>query len=245
MRSGQQRRAAEPVRPQRIPGLLFLGLLAFCCLVGEGAAADWSSVYLRDSLGSTAAFAATAYAAFSVLMIAGRLAGDRLVARFGPVALVRGCGILAATGLMTALLVSHPIAGVIGFGCLGAGLSCIAPQVFSTAGNLDRARAGQAIARVASLGFLGFLTGPLLIGGAAELVGLARALTIPALLALFVALTASALRPRPAGEERALAGEAARRAAREIRGDQPDRLPDGGQSLEDPLPTDRDLQRFE
>jgi predicted MFS family arabinose efflux permease len=194
MRSAPQRRAAEPVRPQRIPGLLFLGLLAFCCLVGEGAAADWSSVYLRDSLGSTAAFAATAYAAFSVLMIAGRLAGDRLVTRFGPVALVRGCGILAATGLMAALLVSRPIAGVIGFGCLGAGLSCIAPQVFSTAGNLDRARAGQAIARVASLGFLGFLTGPLLIGGAAELVGLARALTIPALLALFVALTASALR---------------------------------------------------
>ncbi len=184
-------RAAGPM-----PGVLFLGVLVFCCLVGEGAAADWSTVYLRDSLGNSPGFATAAYAAFAIMMMAGRLAGDRLTARFGPVTLVRGCGVLAGTGLGAALLIGHPIAGVIGFGCLGAGLSCIAPQVFSAAGNHNPARAGQAIARVAGLGFLGFVVGPVVIGAAAELFGLASALTIPALLALFVALAAVALRPR-------------------------------------------------
>jgi MFS family permease len=82
---------------------------------------------------------------------------------------------------------------VAGFGLLGAGLSCIAPQVFSAAGNRDPARAGQAIARVASLGFLGFVVGPVVIGGIAQLVGLAVALAVPAVLALFVALAAPAL----------------------------------------------------
>jgi predicted MFS family arabinose efflux permease len=192
---GGQEGGADAGARRAAAGVTFLGVLAFCCLVGEGAAADWSSVYLRDSLGSSAGFAAAAYAAFSVMMMAGRLVGDRLTLRFGPVALVRGCGLLAFAGLGTALLIGHPVAGVVGFGCLGAGLSCIAPQVFSAAGSRDPALAGQAIARVASLGFIGFLVGPVVIGGAAELVDLPAALAIPAVLALFVAATAPALRP--------------------------------------------------
>lgn len=178
-------------------GVLFLGLLVFCCLVGEGAAADWGSVYLRDSLGSSPGFAAWAYAAFSVAMMAGRLAGDRLAALLGPVLLVRVSGALAAAGLAAGLAVDRPVAGVVGFGLLGAGLSCIAPQVFSSAGNRNPTRAGQAIARVAGLGFLGFVVGPVVIGGTAQLIGLPRALGIPAVLALAVAAAAPALRPRP------------------------------------------------
>jgi MFS family permease len=174
--------------------VLFLGVPAFCCLVGEGATADWSSVYLRDDLGSSAGIAAAAYAAFSIMMTAGRLAGDRLAARFGPVRLVRGCGLLAAVGLGASLLVHHPVAGVLGFACFGAGLSCIVPQVFSAAGHRDPARAGRALARVAALGYLGFLAGPVLIGAAAELLGLPAALGIPAVLAFFVAVAAAALR---------------------------------------------------
>lgn len=178
-------------------GVLLLGVLAFCCMIGEGAAADWSSVYLSESLNSSDGFAAAAYAAFSIMMTAGRLAGDRLATLLGPVNLVRACGALAASGLGLGLLADHQIAAVIGFGCFGAGLSCIVPQVFSAAGRRDPAQAGKALARVASLGYVGFLSGPVLIGGAAELIGLPRALAIPALLALFVALAARALRTPP------------------------------------------------
>jgi predicted MFS family arabinose efflux permease len=187
------------------PGVLFLGVLAFCALVGEGAAADWSAVYLRDSLDSTAGFAAAAYAAFSIMMTVGRLVGDWLAARLGPVLLVRASGVLAAVGLAAGLLIGHPVAGVIGFGCLGAGMSCIAPQVYSTAGNRNPSRAGRALARVVSIGYVGFLTGPIIIGGTSTVIGLPRALAIPVVLSLFVALTASALRPprspAPAADE--------------------------------------------
>jgi predicted MFS family arabinose efflux permease len=198
-RIGQAGRGSRMVHKGRLvgPGIYFLGLLAFCCLVGEGAAADWSTVYVRDTLGSGPGFAASAYAAFSIMMMVGRLAGDRLATRFGAVRLVRACGVLAAVSLGLALIVNQPIAGVIGFGLFGAGLSCIAPLVFSAAGARDPDRAGQAIARVASLGWIGFLIGPIVIGGAAELVGLSWALSIPVLLAGFVALTATAVRPRP------------------------------------------------
>jgi predicted MFS family arabinose efflux permease len=175
--------------------LLLLGVLAMFALVGEGTAADWSAVYLRDNLHTTAGFAAAAFAAFSITMTAGRLVGDRLVAALGPVLLVRISGIVASVGMTAALLVNQPIAAVIGFGCLGAGMSCIAPQVYSAAGNRDPARAGQALSQVVSMGYAGFLIGPILIGGASTIVGLPQALGIPSLLVLLVAVGAFALRP--------------------------------------------------
>jgi fucose permease len=174
--------------------LLFLGILAMCALVGEGTAADWSAVYTHENLGAAAGFAAVPFAAFSIMMTVGRLLGDRLAAALGPVLLVRCCGVLASVGITAALLIGRPIAAVIGFGCLGAGMSCIAPQVYSAAGNRDPARAGRALSQVVSLGYAGFVIGPILIGSASTVVGLPTALAIPAVLVLFVAAAASALR---------------------------------------------------
>jgi fucose permease len=174
--------------------LLFLGVLAMCALVGEGTAADWSAVYTHENLHATAGFAAAPFAAFSIMMTVGRLLGDRLAAALGPVLLVRCCGVLASVGMTAALLINQPIAAVLGFGCLGAGMSCIAPQVYSAAGNRDPARAGRALSQVVSLGYAGFVIGPILIGGASTVVGLPIALAVPALLVLFVAAAASALR---------------------------------------------------
>jgi MFS family permease len=174
--------------------LLFLGFLVLCTLVGEGAAADWSAVYLRDHLGSDPGFAAYGYAAFSIAMTVGRFAGDPLVRTVGAVRLVRGSGVLAAAGLGVALLVDHPVAGVVGFGLLGAGLSCVAPQIFSAAGDRDPRRAGRALSTVVSIGYLGFLLGPIAIGAVATWVGLRAALLIPVVLALFVAASAAVVR---------------------------------------------------
>lgn len=197
--------ASESASPGgRVSGVFFLGVLAFCCLVGEGAAADWSTVYVRDSLGGTAGFAAAAYAAFSLAMMSGRLVGDRLAARFGPVPLVRTSALLAALGILLAIVVPSPWAGVVGFGCLGAGLACIAPQVFSAAGNRNPARAGQALARVAGLGYAGFLVGPVAIGAAAQISSLRWALVVPVVLTGFVAFSAIALSTPPVAAPSAL-----------------------------------------
>lgn len=191
---------AEPPRRPRRPALvvMLLGVVAFCCLVGEGAADNWSGVYLHDDLGTSQGFAALGFAAFSITMAVGRLFGDRLAQRFGPARLVRACGLLAAAGLAAGLLTRHPVGGLAGFAALGAGLSCIVPQVFSAAGNADPARAGRNLARVAGLGYFGLLTGPVLIGGAAGLVGLPWALGIPVLLAVGVVASAAVLSQAPA-----------------------------------------------
>jgi len=165
-----------------------LGLLALCSLLGEGAAGSWSAVYLRDNLGTSAAFAALGYAAFSVTMAAGRLTGDRLAARFGPGRLVSGCGVVAGIGLAGALIGGSPALGLVGFALFGAGLSSTFPQLLSTAGNIQTSRSGTGIARVAGAGYLGLLVGPVLIGSFAGLVGLRLALGIPVILMGFMAV---------------------------------------------------------
>jgi MFS family permease len=167
--------------------IITLGLLALCCLLGEGAAGSWSAVYLRDNLGTSAGFAALGYAAFSVTMAVGRLLGDRLAARFGAARLVSGCGLIAALGLAGALISASPAAGLLGFALFGAGMSSTFPQLLSAAGNVATSRSGTGIARVAGAGYLGLLAGPVLIGSCASLVGLRLALAIPAAAMVVVA----------------------------------------------------------
>jgi MFS family permease len=185
---------AEPVfvRPPR--RLLALGALAFACLLIEGASADWSAVYLRDNLGTTAAVAAIGFTAFSVTMTLGRVFGDRLVDRFGPEAVVRAGGTIAAVGFGLSLLAAAPVPAILGFACLGAGMSGVVPIVFRASGQVPGMAAGVGLAAVSSTGYLGFLVGPPTIGGLAELFGLPAALGVLVLLAAAVALLARTTR---------------------------------------------------
>lgn len=190
---------ARARREWRLSPLVVLSLLALCSLLGEGAADGWSAVYLRDNLGTSAGFAAMGYAAFALTMASGRLAGDRLADRFGPIALLRAGGLLAAAG-MTMVLASATPAGVLaGFALYGAGLSCTFPQMLALAGGIRPDRPGSAIGRVAGTGYAGLLAGPVLIGGLATVAGLTAALGLPALLALGIAVGARYGVPPEAG----------------------------------------------
>jgi hypothetical protein len=175
--------------------LALLGALALFALLGEGAADGWSAVYLRDGLGTSAWFAAFGFAAFSVAMALGRLAGDRLALRFGSAALVRGGGLIAAIGMATALISHVPAVTIAGFALNGAGLSCIFPQLLSVAGSVRPGRTASGIAAVAGMGYVGLLSGPVLIGGIASIAGLTVALGLPAVLALGIAAAAGFAMP--------------------------------------------------
>ncbi len=59
---------------------------------------------------------------------------------------------------------------------MGLALSAVVPIAFSVAGDLAPGRAGGAISVVTTLGYGGFLVGPVLVGGLAELLGLRAAL---------------------------------------------------------------------
>ena len=115
-------------------------------------------------------------------MTAGRIVGDRLVSRFGSVAVVRAGGAIAAGGFALALAAATPVAAIAGFACLGAGMSGVVPIVFRSAGHVPGMAPQLGLAAVSSTGYLGFMVGPPVIGGIAELVGLPSALIVIVLL---------------------------------------------------------------
>jgi MFS family permease len=139
-------------------------------------------------------------------MTLGRIFGDRLVDRFGPEAIVRAGGSIAAIGFGLALVAAAPVAAIAGFACLGAGMSGVVPIVFRAAGHVPGMAAGLGLAAVSSTGYLGFLVGPPTIGGLAELTGLPTALSVLVVLAAAVALLAPTT--RFARVDHTVAGEA-------------------------------------
>ena len=172
-------------RPPR--ALLLLGVAAFCCLLAEGSAADWSGVYLSKSVGATAGVAALGYSAFALAMACSRLLGDRLAGRLGPAGLVRAGALLAAAGLGATLAVGSVGVALAGFACMGAGLGVVVPVLFRAAGTTPGVSAGAGVAAVSTLGWFGFLAGPPSIGLAAHVVGLRAALGLVVVAALVLA----------------------------------------------------------
>ena len=73
-------------------------------MLAEGAAVDWSAVYLSRSFGAAAGVAALAYTAFSLVMTTSRAIGDRLNRRLGPVDARPSGGAVATIGLGLALV---------------------------------------------------------------------------------------------------------------------------------------------
>ncbi len=197
----QETQTAAPVFALPPRALWGLGVVAFCAASGEGAMADWSALYLHESLGTTTGLAALGYAAFSLTMLIGRFSGDFLVTRFGPAVIVRAGGAVAATGLAAGLLLGTPVAAIFGFGAVGLGLSVIVPLVFSAAGYHSEIPRGTAVAAVATMGYSGFLVGPPLLGWLAQLSSLRLALFVIVLLgALIVVLAPAARRESPSAQ---------------------------------------------
>ncbi len=171
-----------------------LGALAFCFTLAEGAALDWSAVYISDSLGGSAALGAAGLGVFLGAVTLGRLVGDRLVYRFGAVRVFRVGSVVAGVGFGGALLVDAPIAGLIGLGLLGAGIANALPLAISAGGKAAGETPATAAARVSSLAYLGSFVGPALIGGLATLWSLPLALALPAVLVLATAFGAGTVR---------------------------------------------------
>lgn len=174
--------------------LIVLGSLAFCVALAEGAANDWTAVYVHDVTGGTTSVAALGFAVFSGSMFVGRLLGDRLVTVFGSARPYLAATLTAAIGMTAALLIGGTVPALIGFALFGLGISFTLPLTFTAAGTVTGVPTARAIANVSILGYLGFFTGPVLIGFVANTHGLAAAMAIPALFMALAACGTMALR---------------------------------------------------
>lgn len=164
--------------------ILLLGIIAFCCLVCEGAMADWSGVYFKNVVETSASYTTLGYVAFTATMATGRFLGDWLATKFGVNKMLQWSGTLIAAGLLLAVLFPNIITATAGFLFVGFGVSSVVPIAYGLAGRASTMSPGMALSAVSTIGFLGFLVGPPIIGFIAEASSLRISFALIALLGL-------------------------------------------------------------
>ncbi len=170
-----------------------LGVCCFACFLTEGAVTDWSAIFLRFSRGQDIAAAALGYAGFAVMMSASRLLGDRVAMRLGQVRVMRGGSLLAAVGFVLVIFTPFEASDVAGFALVGLGIGNMAPLVFSAAAKVPGMSPTASVPAVVTLGYAGFLIGPVIIGFVANLLNLSAALGLDAVMLVAVSFAAKSV----------------------------------------------------
>ena len=191
---------AKPPKKARLPwqvdsSLVPLGLIGFCSLATEGSMFDWSGVYFREVVQVHSSLVLLGYAAFMVCMTTGRFVGDKIVGRWGRLAVLRTSGYLMSLGLFLGALFPYTVPATLAFMLVGFGVSSVIPNIYSLAGRSSKVEPGVALASVASVSYLGFLLGPPLIGAVASATSLRVSYAIIGILGLLISLVV----PRLAG----------------------------------------------
>ncbi|WP_369256651.1 MFS transporter [Streptomyces sp. R35] len=172
---------------------LLIGAVGFCAVFAEGASLDWSAVYLRDQLGTSAGLAAASTTGFMLTMAIARLVGDAVVNRFGAVRTVRAGGALAVLGGLLIVVADDAAVAMGGFALLGLGIAVVVPLCFAAAGR-SGPNPSQAIAGVATITYTSGLIAPSLIGTVAQATSLVVSFGLVTVLACGLAVLAGVLR---------------------------------------------------
>jgi MFS family permease len=163
---------------------LWLGLIALCGTVVEGSMSDWSALYLKDVVGASAQIAPLGIACVSGTMLIARWFGDGWRMRFGAERMLTVGGVLAGGGLGLALLIGGLVPALLGFALVGLGVAAVSPCVYAAAAK----HGSVALAAVTTMGSIGALMGPPVIGFIAHASSLAWGMAVIALAATLISV---------------------------------------------------------
>ena len=192
---------AAPEKKRRrwaLPSLIVIWLCAAMVFteLTEGAMNDWSALYLRDVTHAAPSVTPLGIATVSGTMVLARLFVDRWRARWGDKRVVLSGTVVAAIGLGGALLLGGWVPALIGFACVGLGMAAVTPCIYVAA-----ARTGpEGLALVASMGTVGLLAGPPLIGVVASFSDLVWGMTVVVAAIVLIGLSVTQIRFTPAPE---------------------------------------------
>lgn len=169
-----------------------LGFTIICIALGEETINNWVALYLREGLETSPAVGSAAYTTFAVATAIGRLTGDKVIARLGVDRTLISGSLLAALGVGTGMIINQPWVIIAGYTLMGLGLAVVVPVTYRRANQIPGIAPARAVATVASIGFTGFLLGPLLIGAIADVASLRVAILAVAVVILGIAALAKA-----------------------------------------------------
>ena len=166
--------------------VLLLGIVCFSVFLTEGTVLDWSAVYLTQVRAMPETLGGLGYTCFAVAMTLARLTGDKVVRYFGRLKVVVAGSVIAALGLAMVIFIPAWHLSLIGYALVGAGCANIVPVMFSVVGQQTVMPQAVAVPAMTTLGYLGVLSGPAIIGYVAHFSSLSISFCLIMLLMLFV-----------------------------------------------------------
>lgn len=173
-----------------------LGAIAFVTGIGDEAIAEWSALFIRQDLGATPVVASLAYSVYSFAMLIGRLTGDAVSKRIDPMRILQIGGTMGATGMLIGAVLNTSTSMLIGIAIIGLGFSVIYPTTYRLAGTTPDISRAKGLATIATIAYLGYLSGPLIIGPLASATSLRFALIGVGILCFLIPILS-----RPKGEQ--------------------------------------------
>jgi MFS family permease len=156
------------------------------CALGfmiENGLESWSAVQLADTLGTGPGVAGLGPAAFAAATVIGRLVMHRL----DNPRLLSGAALLCAAGLALFAAADSVVLALTGVVIAGLGVSGVAPTILGMGGRVAAVGEQSAsIATVTTVSYLGFLIGPVLVGGIAGATSLRVGLAALAVIGLML-----------------------------------------------------------
>jgi len=200
--------APAPARPHTAPvarrvalptlAILLLVLFTLGPALLEGALRNWSVIYMRDSFDAPSWVDTLSLPVFLVAHAVGRLNADRLVMRFGVVAVARVLTAVALAGTLAVVFAPALWVALLGFVLIGVGVCTAYPMTTSAAAQIgDR----PASLNVASLTFATqaiLLGSPAALGWVAQHWGIASIFSVLVPTLVLSLWLARVLAPRPA-----------------------------------------------
>jgi MFS family permease len=183
------------VKPDK--ALLQLGILAFCCMICEGAMFDWSGIYFQKVVKADKDWVGAGYTSFMCAMATGRFVADWVSNHLKFQKTIFFSGLLISSGLLVAILFPFVLTAIAGFLLVGFGVSSVIPLIYSEAGKSKTISPGIALTAVSSIGFLGFLVSPPLIGIIAGAFSLRASFLIVAFIGLLIAVIIRSVKVSP------------------------------------------------
>ena len=164
--------------------LLKFAIICFTSMACENIMYDWSEIYLQQSVHTNKTMATAGFVVFMVAVTSGRFLGDRLVNSYGVKPILKYCSGLVVSGFVLTVALPNVASVISGFALIGLGVSCMVPLVYSQAGKSKTMSSGAALASVSTIGYLGFLIVPPMVGFVAQAASLRAAFGIITLLGL-------------------------------------------------------------
>ncbi|MGO4866403.1 MULTISPECIES: MFS transporter [unclassified Flavobacterium] len=162
--------------------LLKFAIICFVSMACENTMYDWSGIYFQNILQASAKWTTAAFVFFMTAVTLGRFLGDYAVSKYGIKNILFYSGVFMSSGFLICFFFPFIVTTIIGYFMIGVGVSCVVPLVFSIAGKSKSLSSGTALTSISTIGYLGFLVVPPMVGFISEVLSMKWAFLIMALL---------------------------------------------------------------